>query len=137
MAATTSSPTARKREPVTVLVTVCLDRRASTPFHELYRATSDTTIGRVYEVRHDVARGTWTCQCVGASHGHVCRHQRRCKRLRAVQWYHALFLGLGPGALRDERARRLARVADGWADEDEFNALDALGLLLHDDTRAA
>jgi hypothetical protein len=135
--ATPPGATSRPREPVEKLASVEYDRARSTPFDEVYRAKSDTTIGTVYAVCHHVETDRWSCECVGASYGRECRHVRRCKRLRKVQYFHALFLGWGPADLRAQRAVYEARVALGWATEDDWAGLDAIQLLTQYGDRSA
>lgn len=125
-----AAPPRARRAPLGDLLKVTLDHRASTPFDELYRASSDTTLGRVYEVRHHLEDDAWACQCVGAAYGHECRHIRRAKRLRAVQWWSARLAELTRDEQHAERERRLARVAAGLADDDDLACIDTIDLLL-------
>jgi hypothetical protein len=117
-----------------VLLRVTHDRALSTPSVEVYWARSDSTEGLRHKVVYEARSRRWFCDpatCPGfRRHGH-CRHQRRAARLRAVNWWHCFYLGWGPGDLQAERARLLAREADGWPlTEDELAALDALASLL-------
>lgn len=142
MSTATQQPTRPRREPITVLVTVEYDRALSTPWAEVWWARSDTDPNFRHKVVYEPEHGRWFCDedtCPGFRHHRRCHHIARCKRRRAVQWYHALWLGWGPHDLRREREHYRDLEASGFPlDEDEFCALDALALLLgEDDAEAA
>jgi hypothetical protein len=132
--ATPPRATSRAREHVSKLASVEYDRAASTPWVEVYRAKSDTYVDRTYTVRHQPRDGAWSCNCPATVE---CRHVRRCKRLRKVQYFHAFFLGWGPGDLRAQRAVYEARVEQGWSTEDDLCGIDAIELLTQYGDRSA
>lgn len=120
-----------KREPVWKLLSVCLNRERSTPFHELYHAASDSRVGLTIDVRYDVGAKVWTCdpaQCPGFRHYGHCHHCDRAARLRRVQFFAALWAGQPDSTLRRHRAVYQARIDSGMADQDDWAAADFLDL---------
>lgn len=117
--------------PITAadLVTVAYDRRKSTRLTQVYRATSDTHIGRTYTVRHDLRGDTWRCECAGAYHPD-CKHRRRARTLALARWWEALLDGYTVPQLRGvaDDKRGLLRV--GLDVEESAAALIAVEALL-------
>jgi len=124
---TTAAPRKAAREPLEVLCTILFDRERSTQFNEVYRAASDSEVGRVYAVTFAVADARWSCDCPARV---SCKHIARSARLRRVRWWSALWAGQPAAVLRRHRAHYEALERDGMADADALAAIDYLTIAL-------